>query len=671
MLRSIVRGAAPLLLVALLAPAPAAAGPPQPVCGKAIVGPGTYDWLMCGMPDLDQVRAITSDPSVHSLPNHGKMYCVPTATANVLSYMAGQGFATKIASKDWEDPANYNEAADELLELGMEMGTSGTGGTGGQGFFDGLLGRVQGAGQVSQFVLQYLTYSAEQEWHAPDPEQLALAGMHGALIMTGIGFYKDEADPDGVGTVKRRVGGHMLTAVGAASGPNGTATLIVRDPATSYATNTVQTPYANDAHALAPFTFKGIYEDQNGVDHTYDGTAMTWDGSQGTLWEGYAKVVPVTGWTWHPGELVAIQPFELIPDPGPEIATFPVKGRVLDLALSAETIAPAFLRRGSNMVFSLDPFTEAITAIGAVKGASALAFGGAAQDLYVAGARKIVAFDQDGMKVASRKLQAPLADLAFDGATGLLVGLAEDGSALRFFNDALKPKGKQALGMLAEGVSELALTPKGGVLLKAPGATEILKTAKVSKLASFSGSYLAAKKLPRLREVDLRGVGERKRATGLAVDDLGNLLIQIGGRTKHFKPNGKQIKGSPFARRPGIPLAFDRSFTSFDAASWPTPLDFVPDDGIPAADLTLVLSPDGKLIVRNQGLAGAGPFAVRVVDDLGRGPFEVPFPSGLAAGASQAVEIPCESFARTATADANDQVPEGDEANNSLAWPGC
>ena len=68
-------------------------------------------------------------------------------------------------------------------------------------------------------------------------------------------------------------------------------------------------------------------------------------------------------------------------------------------------------------------------------------------------------------------------------------------------------------------------------------------------------------------------------------------------------------------------------------------------------------------VVRNTGAGPAGPFVVTVSE---RGTFAF---TGLAAGASQARSFDCKNNP-SAIADANDEVAESDETNNSRLTPG-
>jgi subtilase family serine protease len=81
----------------------------------------------------------------------------------------------------------------------------------------------------------------------------------------------------------------------------------------------------------------------------------------------------------------------------------------------------------------------------------------------------------------------------------------------------------------------------------------------------------------------------------------------------------------------------------------------------PRPDLIISNLTATQVTVRNQGTAAAGPFVVTVT---GAGAFQV---SGLAAGQSLVINLGgCFDGTRTGTADAQNQVAESNENNNSL-----
>jgi hypothetical protein len=81
----------------------------EPVAGygactsdKSVTAP-SFDYVLCGLPDLDQVREVTA--STPGLPGDGYDYCAPTGTMDAFAYFAGHGApALRPGKKNWRKP---------------------------------------------------------------------------------------------------------------------------------------------------------------------------------------------------------------------------------------------------------------------------------------------------------------------------------------------------------------------------------------------------------------------------------------------------------------------------------------------------------------------------------------------------------------------------------------
>jgi hypothetical protein len=544
------------------------------------LGP-SYSWSLTGVPDIDQVRGTDAAAGKEGLPNNGKMWCLPTSGADILAYLADLGYNTGIPSKDWTLDANYNEMSAELLELGTEMNADPVKGTGGTGFVNAMAARLTTAGSQlktidSQGVGQLVSY-AGAGWKGPDAEQMALAGLDGALTTSIRGKYKDEPDPDGQGIVKRRTGGHMMAGVGASGIYGaGSGTIRVRDPATEYVVKTVQTPYATDSHAVGPPTsFKVIYHDNaDDQDKTKNITAATWDGSETNLWEGYYKIVPNTTWVQIGPNLKRLRAYELVPPgPGPLKTVYDVPGKkpVSALALSAASPGPVYLVEGSNQVRYLDPVTGGSQTLANVGGAHALDFGGPSQRLFVAGGKKLVALDGiTGAVLATERLKKSLAAVAFDESAGLLVGLTSGGGRLQLFDEGLHSRGARTLGGLdGKGKPFLDIAPNGKLFVGQSGSPSVFSAKPVAKLASEAGATAS-------RAFELKRRFRTKQGIhGLTVDDLGHVLVAQGGKVKVFDKKGHRLRRSRFAGKASAVLAVTRTFSNADPNLLQPTIDFL------------------------------------------------------------------------------------------------
>jgi hypothetical protein len=639
----------------------------------------SYSWSLTGVPDIDQVRG--TDATHPGLPNDGKMYCVVTAGMDLLTYLANNGFATGVAAKDWTLPGNYNEMTADLAALGSEMGADPAKGTSGTGFVNAMGARLASAGIGSTDphpgVAQLVYYTSDPNFQGPSAQAMALDGLGGSLVAPVIGFYSDEQDsrpgaPPGA-IVKRRVGGHVMAAVGASGNlfsPN--AEIDVRDPATDYVVKDTQTPYATDPHALAPLTANYIWTDSANQNHYNDGVAnATWDGSTTTLFDGYLRIVPASAWGLIGSQLVLLRPYQLIPDPGPVVERFKVPGgrAPLALSLSAITNRPAFLVPGSSTVWSLDPVTRRFAELGRVAHPTALTFGGPEQALYVAGAGRLVKLGARGRVLSSRRLSAPISALAFDSARGHVVGVSTH--RLELFDRGLHPVGSSRLpaaALAGAGRVSLALGPGGALLLGRAGQRSFTTTRPGAQTAAAAGAPV---RLVR------RSVPGGQPLTGLTVDDSGRALVSAGGRLRVFDRAGRLVPRSRFAGRLDRVFAFTRSFSNVppevtrsldflprpdpQRPAPPPPPGAQPPPPTPKPDLVVVRTGPRQIAVRNQGAAAAGA-SILAVTNPGQS-FSVP---SLAPGAQSPSYVAACGATRTATADANNQVEESDETNNSI-----
>ncbi len=148
-----------------------------------------------GMPDFDQRRS--------TLPNDGRMYCVPTATANALAYISNHGYPGLLdGPRDWQSQAHYDDISNLLAILGATMFTDPDTGT--------LNSRWQSATQAAlngtgAFLVGSYTASG---FSGLRPTQMADQMRLGGIVLPRIGWYEEFPAFSGRW---RRDGGHMVT----------------------------------------------------------------------------------------------------------------------------------------------------------------------------------------------------------------------------------------------------------------------------------------------------------------------------------------------------------------------------------------------------------------------------------------------------------------------------
>ena len=146
-----------------------------------------------GMPDFDQRRS--------TLPNDGRMYCVPTATANALAYINNHGYPGVLGGvKDWQSQAQYDGISAVLGGVGFAMQTNPLDGTSMPRWFNATRALLDGEGFFVVSSFQAKSFSGLS------PIELADHMRIGSIVLPVIGWYED------VGTDSwARDGGHMVT----------------------------------------------------------------------------------------------------------------------------------------------------------------------------------------------------------------------------------------------------------------------------------------------------------------------------------------------------------------------------------------------------------------------------------------------------------------------------
>jgi hypothetical protein len=675
-----------LLLATALMPGSAAAAPPtaRPACVVRTVGLTTYDFSVCGVPDIDQVRATANGHT--GLPNNGKMYCVVAANMNWLAFLAEQGFTISPTDKDWTLDANFDEMSNDLAQLGQLMSTNAQKGTSGSGQITGVTAWLDSnaTGVFSKDYMVVKSYEAGS-FYSPNAVTMAQDAIAGGLVTPVVGYYANKTNASGL-TRLARVGGHEVSLVSASGAlAQSSAQLGVRNPATDSGVDTVQTAYATDSWALATATTARYFSlDASGnPSGQYKAKLSSVNGSPTTLYDGYGTIEPKSTVSSVGSKIYIKRAIDVYappsPDPGPLIA-LKAQGPVEDLAYPLEGTKTPYLVKGRNTVYQADALSGRSSRLArGPAGAHLLAFGGADQKLFVGGSRKIQAFDHDGRRAGSVRVGAKLDDLTFDSKANRLVGISNTTNKLVLFSPTLKHEGALKLpASLTNGGGKLtaAVGPEGQVFFHQNG------TGKVGQVAE---AHISGKGVPGLSKTV--AVGRRNLATkqsrGLAVDDQGHIFTVQNGKQVELLPTGKRAPNSRFTGAPGSAhIDVDRSFTNHDPKHGPETLDFLPDDQLqpppgpgpgpagPQPDLVISAAQPESITVRNQGPGAAGAFIVRAVDPVTGAQEDVHF-SGLAAGASATQPIGCVAHDRGATVDALGQVAESNEQNNGGTVPAC
>ena len=141
-------------------------------------GSNSFNYVLTGMADLDQRR--------DNVPNNGNWYCVPTATLDLMAYIASHGFPQVApGNHPWQSQSLYNTATGHEILLGVMMGTSATSGTGSSGT---LAGTKAWLGS-NLYLFNVNSYLKTSDW-APTIQNLAQAATSGTRPRGGAGIAR-------------------------------------------------------------------------------------------------------------------------------------------------------------------------------------------------------------------------------------------------------------------------------------------------------------------------------------------------------------------------------------------------------------------------------------------------------------------------------------------------
>ncbi len=145
------------------------------------------------MPDLDQARL--------TLDGNGSLYCVPTATMNMFSYIAEWGWPTLDPGPGvWQGDVDYWDMTELLEDLGQSMNTDN--GTSNGGWNTGSQEWLEG------YPLVRTLYAKTDDW-CPKLSDCALYAGYGALVSFAYGRFN--FNPDTQPVVGSYSSGHAVT----------------------------------------------------------------------------------------------------------------------------------------------------------------------------------------------------------------------------------------------------------------------------------------------------------------------------------------------------------------------------------------------------------------------------------------------------------------------------
>lgn len=545
------------------------------------VSGSTFDYSLCGLPDLDQVRKQTT--TTPGLPGDGYSYCAPTATMDALAYFASHGIpALRPGDMDWTDPANYNAMSADIEALGGLMKTDLTGTAGAN--YDIGLGDWLAERQPGVLVPSYLWVTEGTATFAPTLQQMATDGAAGNVVIVNIMFAKYERPPRPASGPKQwfQLGGHVM-AMSSAKSPN---VIGVHDPATPITDHDYQAPYTQQTYTLKAVSSTFGYVDTSGNDQHYTATLLRMNkyvndslfpgaGTQAFI-SNYWFIQPERIITWTPAGLVQFSSVR----PGKPVKVFATERSrpVGDLALDPTGARDFYTTQGSSTIWTLNTASGGSTAFAATgTQPQLLAFAGRSRTLFVSESGRLMAFDVSGTNVGSVAIPDPVNALAIEQSTDRVLALTAQSGQLRIFDSKLKLLGTVQLPqtlVASNGRVSIAVDNQI-VYVHRDGATTVARVALPAKLTASSTPASVT-------FVQLAG---GRGSKGLAVGGGGRIFVQnADGRLAEYLPSGKLMVRSPFnGETVGPRFVVNAAFSNADPRSLHFIIDHLPHPGAAVA----------------------------------------------------------------------------------------
>lgn len=503
----------------------------------AYLNTANYSYRVYGMPDFDQVRA--AGPGSFGLPNSGNMYCVPTATLNIICYIANHGFpeVMDIGAQNWQSQSVYNSVGINLFGLGNFMGTDASDGTGGSGWRDGAKAYLDA--RSGKFTVN--SYYANNNY-APTQAGLTHTAVCGSLVTLAYGRYSEVGTFAGLPLLDRN-GGHAVTLARSTRGFGDSRRLWVRDPADEQTDLFTQSLFGNRSYGLlherAVVTSPSIGAIKVMTEIGVDAGSI---GSSNRYIDGYLAIRPKFGYSLtNDSTVVTLNlPITFTGFPDPPFSHFKPGGLVHDIVINPDM--NAFLAvvaddDGDNSLIMINAATDESVDMNDSLGLmdpEAMIFG-RNRRLYLLDGRMIKCFDidlQNPIEEASVHPPDPVHALTYDDMRDVVVGISASANSLVQYSDML---GGGSVHPLPAGVdlgpdSSIAFNPGEGTLLIHPGneSTTLYQATPLARGEgpgySFSSIALPGVDNPKFVEADDSGmfyiVGEGG-VQAFARDDLG------------------------------------------------------------------------------------------------------------------------------------------------------
>jgi hypothetical protein len=384
----------------------------------------SFEYRVTHMPDFDQRRA-SNGMGVIGLPNDGGMYCVPTASTNVLAYVANHGFPTVQPGFTIWSPASMTQYAQITTflkdDIGVLMSTHPSDGTSGSGWYAGVRPKLP----EQQFTVTMYYPMAN---YTPTFAGLARVAIDGSVMSFAYGYYTFIGyNQLGFPRYDRR-GGHVV-ALSRAVGHPTTPELYVRDPADDFSL------YSQSVFMDRKFGIQTVQGEFDGemrfMDNLLDGNGNP----TSAFIDSYQGVRPRSGYSFQPGPqvfILALLPRPILGSNRPQRAEYPlpVGTTVHDVVICPDLhswmLVTTDAAGGPPQLQVLDGLTGQLAALTEVDNATRAYFG-RDRELYVLADWELLCYEMlpGGLNlVGSAFLPGPGDALTYDDAADEVVVLS-------------------------------------------------------------------------------------------------------------------------------------------------------------------------------------------------------------------------------------------------------
>jgi hypothetical protein len=589
--------------------------------------PDQWVYQVKHMPDFDQRRVPGQAPDgsfAIGLPNGGKMYCVPTSSMNMMTYLAAHGFPEiepgPASNLEWQTQGRYNQISLDLVDMGILMETDWYNGTGGTGWYAGVTDWLDTYGALGKFTVTMYSLTST---FTPNLTSMGEVAISGSIISFAYGRYDNEGTLFGNVVIGERHGGHCITFSHGARIGNWQL-LGVRDPGDGNDNLQTQSSFGNyyiDAIDLPTLICAGL-------DCSHDMTFLNYDPDKEIIGmiDGYMGIRPKAGYGFTPSnELYWIQPAWWGTQVEPIVQLeFPPEMVVQDLAVLPDLEGLLVLTKADGIpegIWTTDVLNQDPVMVAQVPGALGMAMG-RHRDLYVLTEFQLLYLrpELEEPVVATAPIPEPGAAVACDDATGDIIVLCPGDETLRFYKRNLPvgvPVDVQGMpaGMML-GAKPVMATDPPGVGANIWIASDLLPV--VYGLRRGDPGYMEMVNLPAMHG-----------AVALDVDDAGHLFVTTAdgehlelmrtatGGWQLVPPEQKSFPDAP----EGLRLEVTRTRTNWDPAvhqdpGWSTNIDpALLEAGLFVPDCDADLNGDGQVDGADVGLL-LGDWGERTLADL-------------------------------------------------------